>query len=93
MQSKSQPVLNMGPESDYTSEKKRFMQALTGIMHGQTIMVVSKSEEWSVHYSAAASIKFLAFVTTVLLGLVVVIVVMHILGSNCLYPIRVRQPS
>jgi hypothetical protein len=47
-------------------------------MHGQT-MVVSKSEEWSVHYSAAASIKFLAFVTTLLLGLVVVIVVMHIL--------------
>jgi len=45
MQSKSQPVLNMGPESDYTSEKKRFMQALTGIMHGQTIMVVSKGEE------------------------------------------------
>jgi len=68
MQSKSQPVLNMGPESDYTSEKKGSCKR-------------------------SASIKFLAFVTTVLLGLVVVIVVMHILGSNCLYPIRVRQPS
>ena len=93
MQSKSQPVLNMGTRIRLHVRKIRFMQALTGIMHGQTIMVVSKGEEWSVHYSAAASIKFLAFVTTVLLGLVVVIVVMHILGSNCLYPIRVRQPS
>ena len=38
-----------------------------------------KSEEWSVRDSGAAPIEFMGFVATLLLGLVVVIVVVHIL--------------
>ena len=38
-----------------------------------------KSEEWFVRDSAAAPIEFMGFVATLLLGLLVVIVVVHIL--------------
>jgi hypothetical protein len=73
MQSESQ----MGPESDYTSENK--VHASVDRDNAWTNDGCLKSEEWSVRYSAAASIEFMAFVTTLLLGLAVVIVVMHIL--------------